>query len=198
MTEKTAELQKIEAHFKGHIQAIEKASQALAADIERCAFQLIEALRKGKKLLVMGNGGSAADAQHMAAEFVGRFLKNRKAMPAIALSTDTSILTAVGNDFGYDEVFKRQVEALAAPGDVVIGISTSGCSNNVFHALTTANEIGCLTVGLLGRDGGNISGIVDINLTVPVQETPFVQEAHLSIIHILCDLAESGIFPEKN
>jgi D-sedoheptulose 7-phosphate isomerase len=110
------------------------------------------------------------------------------------LTTDTSILTAVGNDYGFDEVFKRQVEALARPGDVVIGISTSGHSNNVFHALTAANEIGCKTIGLLGREGGNISGIVDVALTVPVKETPRIQEAHLTIIHILCDLVERNIF----
>jgi D-sedoheptulose 7-phosphate isomerase len=130
----------------------------------------------------------------MAAEFVGRFLLERKALPAIALTTDTSILTAVGNDYGFDEVFKRQVEALARPGDVVIGISTSGHSNNVFHALTAANDMGCSTIGLLGREGGNIAGIVDVNLTVPVQETPRIQEAHLTIIHIICDLVERNLF----
>jgi D-sedoheptulose 7-phosphate isomerase len=121
-------------------------------------------------------------------------LRERRALPAIALSTDTSILTAVSNDYGYDEVFKRQVEALASPGDVVIGISTSGHSNNVFHALTRANEIGCRTIGLLGRDGGNIGGIVDLALTVPVRETPHIQEAHLTIVHILCHLVEQELF----
>jgi D-sedoheptulose 7-phosphate isomerase len=158
---------------------------------------IIDALNAERKVLIMGNGGSAADAQHFAAELVGRFLLERRALPAIALTTDTSILTAVGNDYGFDEVFKRQVEALAAPGDVVVGISTSGCSNNVFHALTAANKIGCKTVGLLGRDGGNIAGIVSVNLTVPVQETPRIQEAHVTLIHILCDLVEQGLFGRK-
>lgn len=187
-------LQRIHDHLEQHLRAIELVSQYLVQDIDRSCSLLVDALQSGKKILVMGNGGSAADAQHLAAEFVGRFLLERKALPAIALTTDTSILTAVGNDYGFDEVFKRQVEALARPGDVVIGISTSGHSNNVFHALTAANETGCKTIALLGRDGGNIAGIVDVHLTVPVQETPRIQEAHLTIIHILCDLVERELF----
>jgi D-sedoheptulose 7-phosphate isomerase len=134
---------RIQTHFKEHIKTIEAVSRNLSEALERVSTAVAGALRQGKKILVMGNGGSAADAQHLAAEFVGRFLLERKAMPAIALTTDSSVLTSVGNDYGYDEVFKRQVEALAMPGDVVIGISTSGMSNNVFHALTAANEIGC-------------------------------------------------------
>lgn len=187
-------IEEIKIQLQRHIEAIRLVTDSLPPDIDRCCTLLAAALRKGNKILVMGNGGSAADAQHMAAEFVGRFLLERKALPAIALTTDTSIITAVGNDYGFDEIFKRQVEALAQPGDVVIGISTSGHSNNVFHALTAANEIGCKTIGLLGRDGGNIAGIVDVNLTVPVQETPRIQEAHLTIIHILCDLVERNLF----
>jgi D-sedoheptulose 7-phosphate isomerase len=187
-------LRRIHDHLEQHLRAIELVKQYLVRDIEGCCTLLISALQQGNKLLIMGNGGSAADAQHMAAEFVGRFLLERKALPAIALTTDTSILTAVGNDYGFDEVFKRQVEALARPGDVVIGISTSGHSNNVFHALTAANDMGCSTIGLLGREGGNIAGIVDVNLTVPVQETPRIQEAHLTIIHIICDLVERNLF----
>jgi D-sedoheptulose 7-phosphate isomerase len=187
-------LRRIHDHLEQHLRAIELVSQYLVQDIDRSCSLIVDALQSGKKILVMGNGGSAADAQHMAAEFVGRFLLERKALPAIALTTDTSILTAVGNDYGFDEIFKRQVEALARPGDVVIGISTSGHSNNVFHALTAANEIGCKTIGLLGREGGNIAGIVDVNLTVPVQETPRIQEAHLTIIHIICDLVERNLF----
>jgi D-sedoheptulose 7-phosphate isomerase len=187
-------LRHIHDHLEQHLRTIELVSQHLVQDIERSCSLIAGALKSGKKILVMGNGGSAADAQHMAAEFVGRFLLERKALPAIALTTDTSIITAVGNDYGFDEIFKRQVEALAQPGDVVIGISTSGHSNNVFHALASANEIGCKTIGLLGRDGGNIAGIVDVNLTVPVQETPRIQEAHVTIIHILCDLVERNLF----
>jgi D-sedoheptulose 7-phosphate isomerase len=156
---------------------------------------MVKTLRAGGKVLIMGNGGSAADAQHFAAELVGRFLLERRALPAIALTTDSSILTAVANDYGYDEVFKRQVEALASERDMVIGISTSGRSNNVFQALTAANEIGCKTIGLLGRDGGTIASIVDIDLTVPVRETPAIQAAHGAILHILCDLVEKELFP---
>lgn len=190
-------LRQIHDHLEQHLRTIQLVSQHLVQDIERSCSLTVDALTTGKKILVMGNGGSAADAQHMAAEFVGRFLLERKGLPAIALTTDTSILTAVGNDYGFDEIFKRQVEALAQPGDVVIGISTSGHSNNVFHALTAANEIGCRTIGLLGRDGGNIAGIVDVDLTVPVQETPRIQEAHLTIIHILCDLVERNLFTRR-
>jgi len=185
---------RIKAHFDGHMQTIEATARDLSAGLARSAAAIIEALRQGKKVLVMGNGGSAADAQHLAAEFVGRFLLERKALPAIALTTDSSVLTALGNDYGYEEVYRRQVEALAVPGDVVLGISTSGASNNVFHALIAGNEIGCTTIGLLGCQGGNIDGIVDISMVVPSRETPYIQEAHLTIIHILCNLVESELF----
>jgi D-sedoheptulose 7-phosphate isomerase len=156
---------------------------------------LSTALAAGKKLLLMGNGGSAADAQHFAAEIVGRFRLERRGLPAIALSTDTSILTAIGNDYGFETIFRRQVEAHAVAGDVVIGISTSGSSKNVFTAMSLAREIGCLTIALLGRDGGTIKDIVDLDLTIPSQDTPRVQEGHITIIHILCDLIEKGLFP---
>jgi D-sedoheptulose 7-phosphate isomerase len=165
--------------------------------VEQCANLLFSCFNKGGKVLVMGNGGSAADAQHLAAELVGRFLKNRAALPAIALTTDTSILTAVANDFGYDEVFKRQVEALANPGDVIIGISTSGNSPNVVAAFEAARQIGCNIVAFSGRDGGRMASYADLNLNVGVDETPRIQEVHLSIIHILCDLVEQLMFPEQ-
>ena len=155
---------------------------------------LAGAFRAGNKLLVMGNGGSAADAQHLAAEIVGRFKMERRALPAIALTTDSSILTAIGNDYGFDAVFTRQIEALAAPGDVVIGISTSGTSRNVSTALELARTRGCRTVGLLGRDGGAIAGLVDLPLVVPSCETPRIQEGHITIIHIICDLLEQELF----
>jgi len=184
----------INSYFKRHIEVMETVATRLAPEIESLCSLLVAALREGKKILVMGNGGSAADAQHLAAEFIGRFLLERKALPAIALTTDTSILTAVGNDYGFDEVFKRQVEGLANPGDVVIGISTSGRSGNVRRALVAAREIGCKTVGLLGKDGGDIAGIVDLNLTIPAMETPHIQEAHAAIIHIVCDLVEKTLF----
>ncbi len=188
-------IEKIRTHFAGHIRTLETVAAELSPGIERCATLIIQALRDGKKILVMGNGGSAADAQHMAAEFVGRFLKNRKAAPAIALTTDSSILTAVGNDFGFDEIFRRQVEALAAPGDVVIGISTSGNSENVCRALELAAAMGCTCLALSGREGGRVAQLSDHCLTIPSDYTPFIQEAHLTIIHILCDLVEDSVFP---
>lgn len=184
----------IRHHLEGHVKTIEIVASQLAPEIDRCCDTIVSTMRDGKKILVMGNGGSAADAQHMAAEFVGRFLLERKALPAIALTTDTSILTAVGNDYGFDQVFSRQIQALAVPGDLVFGISTSGNSENVLKALHAAEEIGCKTVGLLGKRGGAIAAAVDLNLTVPVQETPRVQEAHLTIIHIICDLVEKELF----
>jgi D-sedoheptulose 7-phosphate isomerase len=184
----------VKSYFNRHIEVMETVAARLAPQIEAFCMLLAAALRDGKKILVMGNGGSAADAQHLAAEFIGRFLLERKALPAIALTTDTSILTAVGNDYGFDEVFKRQIEGLANPGDVVIGISTSGRSGNVRRALVAASEMGCKTVGLLGKDGGDIAGIVDLNLTIPVTETPHIQEAHATIIHIVCDLVEKALF----
>jgi D-sedoheptulose 7-phosphate isomerase len=180
----------IRDHFSRHQQAVERAATELAEPIDACARLMATALGDSGKVLVMGNGGSAADAQHLAAELVGRFLLERRALPAIALTTDTSILTAVGNDYGFEAVFLRQVEALARPGDVVIGISTSGNSPNVIAALQAAKAIGCTTVGLLGRDGGKIASLVDINLTVPAMETPAIQETHAIIVHILCDLVE--------
>ncbi len=188
----------IKSIFTSHCRAIEEVERHLSDRIEAVVDLVVEALGKGRKLLIMGNGGSAADAQHFAAEIVGRFKLERRALPAIALTTDTSILTAVGNDYGFDLVFRRQVEALARPGDVVIGISTSGSSNNVYGALLLAREIGCRTVGLLGRDGGSLAGITDIPLVVPVQDTPRIQEVHVTIIHIVCELVEKRLFGEES
>jgi len=184
----------INRQLKAHIDVVNLVREKLAGPISDCARMSIDALQGGRKLLIMGNGGSAADAQHFAAEMVGRFLLERKALPALALTTDTSILTAVGNDYGFDEIFKRQVEALANPGDILIGISTSGNSLNIKRALEAGKDIGVKTIGLLGRDGGEIGPMLDLNLTVPSSETPRIQEAHLVIIHILCDLVEKGLF----
>jgi D-sedoheptulose 7-phosphate isomerase len=187
----------IHRQLKSHIEVIKMVGDSLVSPVAECAQLLIDALQAGHKILIMGNGGSAADAQHFAAEMVGRFLLERKALPAIALTTDTSILTAVGNDYGFDDVFKRQVEALALPGDVLIGLSTSGNSKNIKRALEVGKDIGAITIGLLGRDGGEIASISDFNLTVPSTETPRIQEAHLVMIHILCDLVEKGLFSQK-
>ena len=184
----------ISRQMKAHIEVVRSVEEQLAEAITASVEMLVDALRNGKKILLMGNGGSAADAQHFAAEMVGRFLMERKALPAIALTTDTSILTAVGNDYGFDDIFKRQVEALAEPGDVVFGISTSGKSVNVKRAIDAGKDIGAKTLGLLGCDGGDIASVVDLHLTVPSSETPRIQEAHLVIIHIICDLVEKGLF----
>lgn len=184
----------INRHLKTHIETVSIAGEQLADPIIDCARVLVDALKNGRKILTMGNGGSAADAQHLAAEMVGRFLLERKALPAIALTTDTSILTAVGNDYGFDDIFKRQVEALAKPGDVLIGISTSGNSLNVLRGLEAGKNLGVSTIGLLGCDGGEIAPVVDHSLVVPSFETPRIQEVHLIVIHILCDLVEKGLF----
>jgi D-sedoheptulose 7-phosphate isomerase len=188
-------LDEIRSQLRAHQEVIQVIESTLAPRISTAAAILVKALSSGHKLLLLGNGGSAADAQHFAAEIVGRFRLERRGLPAIALSTDTSILTAIGNDYGFEVIFRRQVEALAVAGDVVIGISTSGSSKNIVAALSLAREMGCSTIGLLGRDGGTIKDLVDLDLTIPSQDTPRVQEGHITIIHILCDLIEKGLFP---
>ena len=184
----------IASQLAAHRDVITKVEQELSPLIAEMVTQLVETFTNGGKLLVMGNGGSAADAQHFVAEIVGRFKMERRGLPAIALSTDTSILTAIGNDYGFDRVFHRQIEALAAPGDLVVGISTSGNSPNVLLALELAREKGCRTVGLLGKDGGSIKSVCDLALIVPTNDTPRVQEGHITIIHIVCDLLEKTMF----
>lgn len=166
------------------VRAMDLAPVVGAADAIRAAF------RSGGKLLVFGNGGSAADAQHMAAELVGRFARERAAMPAIALTTDTSVLTSVGNDYGFDRVFARQVEALGRPGDVAFGISTSGASANVLAALEAAKARGLVTIALTGRDGGAIGRAAAIHVNVPDASTARVQEVHRTLIHAICELVE--------
>ncbi len=158
---------------------------------------LVNALKQGNKLLLFGNGGSAADAQHIAAELVGRFAFDRPALPALALSVNSSCVTAIGNDYGFDQVFSRQLEALARPGDVVIGISTSGNSANVLCAMSTAKKIGLKTIALTGRSGGNLKKAVDHCICVPSDKTPRIQECHILIGHIISELVERGIFHEE-
>lgn len=157
---------------------------------------IAECLRKGNKVLVFGNGGSAADAQHFAAELVGRFGRDRAPLPAVALTTDTSILTAVANDYGFEEVFVRQVRALGHEGDIVIAMSTSGRSPNVIRAAGAARAAGAVTVALTGGDGGELATLADIAIVVPSSETARIQEVHLAVVHILCELVESSLFPE--
>lgn len=161
-------------------------TDAYIADVARAANVLAGAIRSGGKLLIMGNGGSAADAQHIAAELIGRYKVERKALPAIALTTDSSILTAWSNDYSYDTVFSRQVEGLARPGDVVWGISTSGNSKNVVLAFEAARTLGVTTVGLLGRDGGKLATLSDYAMIVGLQDTDRIQTAHLLTYHALC------------
>jgi D-sedoheptulose 7-phosphate isomerase len=189
---------RMKAAFHSHREVLEALERELGPKMILVAELLVDTFRNGNKLLVMGNGGSAADAQHLAGEIVGRFKLERRGLPAIALSTDTSILTAVANDYGFDAIFSRQVEALAREGDAVIGISTSGSSSNVLSALRLAREMGCRTVGLLGKDGGSIREMVDLDLTVPGHDTPRIQEGHITIIHILCELVEEALFGEKD
>ena len=158
--------------------------------IEELAAMIIEAYKKGNKLLVFGNGGSAADAQHLAAEFVGRYKMERPGLPAIALTTDSSIITSVGNDYGYDFIFARQVEAHCKPGDIVLGITTSGNSPNVMKAFEVAKKIGAKTAVWTGRDGGQAAKMADVAIIVPSNNTPRIQEAHVALIHIICELFE--------
>ena len=161
--------------------------------IEKAAKTMVSALEEGGKAIVFGNGGSAADSQHMVAELVGRFKKERKAIPAIALTTNTSTLTALSNDYGYDTSFKRQLEALGGQGDVAIGISTSGTAKNVIEAMEKAGAMGIKTIALTGKTGGRLKEIVDLSIVVKSSDTARIQEAHILLIHILCELVEDAV-----
>ncbi len=163
--------------------------------VARTSLLIANAMRNGGKLLVFGNGGSAADAQHIAAELAFRMGRERRALPALALTTDTSLLTAVSNDRSFDLVFARQLQALGRKGDVALGISTSGNSSNVIEAFKEAKEIGITTVALLGNDGGKAASLVDVALIVPHPETPRIQEVHITIGHIICQLIEDELCP---
>jgi D-sedoheptulose 7-phosphate isomerase len=162
--------------------------------IERVAVEIAERLKRGGTVYIFGNGGSAADAQHIAAELIGRFSKDRPPLKAVALTTDTSVLTALSNDYGFETVFERQIDALTGKNDVAIGISTSGNSENVYRGLVKAKEKGALTVAFLGKEGGKIKDIVDYPFVVPSYETPRIQECHITLGHILCELVEKLIF----
>ena len=179
----------IENEIAAHLKVAE-AMSSLINKVEIAAQLCIETLQDGGKILIFGNGGSAADAQHIAAELVGRYKKDRKGISAIALTTDTSAITSIGNDFGYNHIFERQVEALANKGDVLIGISTSGGSSNVINGLKMASKIGCKSIGFSGSDGGKMNQVCDINLVVPSEDTPRIQEMHIVIGHIICHLIE--------
>jgi len=180
----------IEFEFNEHLKTAQATLKYIAGPLEIAANLCIDNLKNGGKILIFGNGGSAADAQHIAAELVGRYKVERKGLAAIALTTDTSALTSIGNDYGYHHVFDRQVEALANKGDVVIGISTGGSSTNVISGLKTATELGCKLIGFSGRDGGEMNIVCDVNLVVPAEDTPRIQEMHIVIGHTICHLID--------
>ncbi|HWU97634.1 MAG TPA: D-sedoheptulose 7-phosphate isomerase [Oxalicibacterium sp.] len=171
-------------------QNVMKQLESLLPQIDTVGQVMRECLQRGNKILLMGNGGSAADSQHIAAEIVGRYKRERRGLPAIALTTDTSILTAVGNDYGFDYVFSRQVEALCDPQDVVVGISTSGNSGNVVKAIEVAKQIGAITVLFSGGSGGKLADMCDYALVMPSKETARIQEAHLFIAHSVCEIMD--------
>jgi len=171
-------------------------NENLLNNIEKVSKLCVELYKGDKKTILAGNGGSAADAQHIAAEMVGRYGFDRPSLPSLALTTDTSALTAIGNDYGYDKVFSRQLEGMGQEGDIFIGISTSGNSLNIINAFNSAKEKGITTVALVGRDGGDMAKLADIALIVPSDSTPRIQESHILIGHIICDIIEKEIFAD--
>jgi D-sedoheptulose 7-phosphate isomerase len=182
----------IERSIEVHGRLISECLPALTA----ASDALVSAYRAGRKALFFGNGGSAADAQHLAAEFVGRYLRERGPLPALALNANSSAVTAISNDYGYEQVFARQLQALAGPGDVAVGITTSGNSPSVIQALMCARRLGLFTIALTGRSGGQLHGLVDVLIAVPSQETPRIQECHILVGHALCDAVEQAVLSQ--
>jgi D-sedoheptulose 7-phosphate isomerase len=170
---------------------------AVVETVCRIADATVQALTRGHKVLLFGNGGSAADAQHLAAEFVGRFRNDRPGLPALALTVNSSVITALGNDYGFDKIFARQIEALGTPGDLVIGISTSGNAPNVIQGILTARAKAITTVGFTGHPGGRLKDIVDYCLCIPSADTGLIQEGHIVIGHTLCDIVEQALFGQE-
>ena len=187
----------IKFEFSEHLKTAQATMESIGDSLETAANLCIDSLKNGGKILIFGNGGSAADAQHMAAELVGRYKAERKGLAAIALTTDSSALTCITNDYSYDYVFSRQVEALANNKDVVIGISTGGTSSNVVSGLKTAKDLGCKTIGFSGRGGGKFNDLCNINLVVPAQDTPRIQEMHIVIGHTICHLIDQAFIDEN-
>jgi len=183
----------IENSLAQHLDVFGKIAATQTKLIAACAEKLLDAFRSGNKILLCGNGGSASDAQHIAAEFVGRYETERPALPAIALTTDTSALTAIANDYGAERIFSRQVEALARTGDCLVAISTSGSSSNVIAAVITARKRGCTVVGLTGQDGTKLAGLCDVCIMVPSQRTARIQEAHIAIAHVWCEIVDARL-----
>jgi D-sedoheptulose 7-phosphate isomerase len=189
-----------EETIQGSIKDHETAFQATFTSenirlLERISRELASALKRGNKILLCGNGGSAADCQHIAAEFIGRFKQERPSLPAIALTTDTSILTALSNDYSFELVFARQVEGLGKEGDILIAISTSGNSNNVLHAARKAKEMGITVIGLTGRSGGKLRNLADFIFSAASEKTPHVQEMHITALHAVSEAVETLLFP---
>ena len=187
----------IQSEFQKHLKTSNATLESLTNQIESAARICISALNSGGKILIFGNGGSAGDAQHIASELVGKYKINRKGLAAIALTTDSSAITSIGNDFGFLHVFERQVEALANSGDVAIGISTGGTSKNVVNAISFANKLECMTIGLSGRGGGKLNTLCDINLVVPAEDTARIQEMHILIGHTICHLIDQAFNSTK-
>lgn len=183
----------IKNEFLSHLETINKTMETMQEALEEASKIAVETLKNGNKILLCGNGGSAADAQHIAAELVGRYKTTRRGLPAIALTTDTSALTAISNDYGYDRVFERQVEALATKGDLIIGISTSGNSKNVLNALKCAKTLECKTLGLSGNNGGAMNEMCNINLVIPSNDTPRIQEMHILVGHTICQIIDNEL-----
>ena len=183
----------IEKEINEHLNTVKNISEKTIDSIANAGEVCLNAIKNGNKIILFGNGGSASDAQHIAAELTGRYKRERRALPAIALTTDTSALTAIGNDYGFDKIFERQVDALAIRDDVCIGISTSGNSDNIISALKKAKEIGCFSIGLSGSGGGKMNEYCDINLIVQSENTARIQEIHITFGHILCGIIENGI-----
>jgi D-sedoheptulose 7-phosphate isomerase len=183
---------RIRAHLRGGAEASLECAERAAGEIAAAAAMILEAARAGGRILLFGNGGSAADAQHLAADLVGRFLRERRPIPAVALSTDTSVLTALGNDYGFDQIFARQVQALVRPGDVVVAISTSGRSANVVAGAQAARTAGARVVALTGRDGGPLAREADVAIRVPADHVAHVQEAHIAVGHAICAVVEEA------
>lgn len=179
----------INKSIDNHLEAVAFLKENLPV-ITEISRLVISALKDNGKIIFMGNGGSAADSEHLAAELVGRFKKNRKAFAAISLSSNICIITAIGNDYGFDEIFSRQIESIAKKNDLIIAISTSGESQNVIKAVERAKQLGLKTIGFLGKKGGKLKGLVDISLLIPAEDTPRIQEMHILAGHIICEIVE--------
>ncbi|MFT7144090.1 MAG: D-sedoheptulose 7-phosphate isomerase [Alphaproteobacteria bacterium] len=188
-----AAVENVQEMMTAHIDAVTSFFPKNATKLSELAVFVADAITNGKKIMLCGNGGSASDAQHIAAEFVGRFVNDRRALASIALTTDTSILTAVGNDYGYDEVFARQVEGLGKEGDILIAISTSGNSENVIRAVNSAKLLGMQSVSLTGKSGGKLHEMCDFNFCVEHSTTAHIQECHITFLHMLCALVEKEL-----